>query len=194
MPIPVDCGICATCHEFTYSEWQISGHAKGNVSCINCHLAHVQGTRLPTDELCGACHQERLDSFAHTSHYDQDVTCIDCHMHAPDPDSNQVMGTGAAGHNFFVGTETCAHCHEETVHVKREAVAEQVSGTDRLVSLVAKEKVIRLEQQVKGLQENFVSILGIGLGVGGFMGVAGLLVVTRYPGRKQKKTVKEKKV
>ncbi len=194
MHIPTDDGTCAECHQFTHDEWSLSGHAKGEVGCINCHNAHEQGTRLPQEELCQACHQETLDDFAHITHLDieleadqEPVTCIDCHMHAPDPDSNQVEGTGAIGHNFFVGTEACASCHEETGHLTRQSVVEQVSGPEGAGDMVATAELAQLEQRLEDTQEQTVSVLSMGLGIGGVIGVAAILFITRSSRRKKEK-------
>ncbi len=194
MPIPVDDSVCASCHQFTYDEWRISGHAGGNVSCISCHLAHVQGVRLPAEELCQACHQEMRDNFAHATHLDielaadqEPITCIECHMHAPNPDSNQVEGTGAVGHNFFVGTEACARCHEETAHLKRDAIAQQLPPPSIDAAALAEAEVARLEQCLEDTQEQTVSVLSMGLGIGGVIGVAVILFLTRRSPRRNKK-------
>ena len=109
-------------------------------------------------------------------------------MYAPQSDPMQrIMGTGAPGHNFFVGTEACARCHQEEVHVKRDAIAEEVSGSEDTTALTLAEKEAELEKRLNTVEEQIVSVLGMGLGIGGFLGIAGLLVAMRLTGRKEKK-------
>ena len=134
------------------------------------------------------------DNFAHTTHIDiefaagQDpVTCIDCHMHAPNPHSNQVEGTGAVGHNFFVGTEACAHCHEETGHLKRDAIIQQLPTPSVDAVALAEAEVARLGLCLEDAQEQTVSVLSMGLGIGGVIGVAVILLITRFSRRNKKK-------
>lgn len=115
MVLPVDSSVCASCHQQTYTEWRLSGHATHNIRCFDCHAVHRQGLRLPAPEQqCGSCHAQRLEDFAHATHHLQGLTCPTCHM--PQPRTSGIGGTGAPGHSFFVGAETCAACHEEMVH------------------------------------------------------------------------------
>jgi len=178
MFIPVDDKTCAECHEFTHNEWLVSGHADAGVSCINCHTSHNQGTRLPVEQLCQACHQERLDSYAHVSHYDLEegeVSCVDCHMHASDPDSKLIGGTGAVGHNFFVGAETCDRCHEEETHAKLQIIQEENHANGAVSQLSVELETAQYENV--SLRKMGIVNLGVGVGVGALVGIAFMVLV-----------------
>ncbi|OQY48431.1 MAG: hypothetical protein B6242_02280 [Anaerolineaceae bacterium 4572_78] len=184
MSIPVDQSVCIDCHEFTHNEWRIGAHAENNINCINCHERHKPDTRLPKEKLCITCHSDIEDNFTHNTH--QTTDCIDCHMPHPDTSIGQIGGTGAVGHSLFVGTETCANCHDEEAHLSREVVATQAAPPEATqVAIEILEDQANLESRVTLLQNSVVSSLGVGLGIGGFLGAVIILGIMTWTGHKE---------
>jgi hypothetical protein len=150
MLLPADSSVCMACHRQTYREWQLSGHAKRNIRCFDCHAVHRQGLRQPEAERqCGACHAQRLEDFAHATHHLQGLTCTTCHM--PKPRTSGIGGTGAPAHSFFVGAETCAACHEEMVH-KSHKIPELAGEVERLTQTADAQHVERLQAATRRLE------------------------------------------
>ena len=150
MILPTDATACMPCHRQTYMEWKLSGHAQHNIRCFDCHAVHRQGLRKEhVEDQCGACHAERLEDFAHATHHVEGLTCATCHL--PHPKTSGIGGTGAPAHSFFVGAETCAACHEETVHRShklKDTLGEQVERLNRQST----EQVGALQTQVQELE------------------------------------------
>lgn len=180
MPIDVESESCAACHAETYSQWQNSLHASKGVQCIGCHLSHSQQFRLTDQALCSACHRITKENFAHTAHHAVGVTCIDCHLSAA------TNGEQAAqpSHSFAVTTGVCLDCHASSIH-------DSVSGLSGLASERAfasvrpsareaqlTREVTALERANRSLQTLSLVTLGLGLGIGGALGVASVLVVS----------------
>lgn len=79
--------ICLKCHTSgTLMDWQGSEHAFSNVSCTDCHRAHIQERRLlsrPEPRLCNDCHQDILVKTLYPSHHpikEGKMVCSDCHQ------------------------------------------------------------------------------------------------------------------
>ncbi|MBI3997011.1 MAG: hypothetical protein HY352_05060 [Candidatus Omnitrophica bacterium] len=150
MHLATDSSACATCHRQTFLEWQLSKHGQKGIRCFDCHRVHQQGLRHPSVEAqCGACHAERLQDFAHATHHASGLTCATCHL--PEPKTTGVGGTGAASHTFLVGAETCAACHEETVH-KSQKMQQLESAVTRLSTQPSAEELARLQEEVRQLE------------------------------------------
>ena len=150
MSLPVETSVCATCHQQTSMEWRVSGHAKSGVRCFDCHAVHRQGLRQPdSEQQCGACHAQRMEDFAHATHHVQGLTCTTCNM--PQPRTPGVGGTGAPGHSFFVGAETCAACHEEMVH-RSHKIPALTAQIDQLTHQAQVQHAEALQQQVQRLE------------------------------------------
>jgi hypothetical protein len=183
MILPVDSSACATCHRQTFLEWQLSGHAKSGVRCFDCHAVHRQGLRQPeTEQQCGACHAQRLEDFAHATHHAQGLTCATCHM--PQPRTTGMGGTGAPGHSFFVGAETCAACHEEMVH-KSHKIPTLTEQVEQLAHQEQAQRAEALQQRMQQLewaldvQRSWTVKLALGLWVVGLVMGAGWLAWRR---------------
>jgi hypothetical protein len=119
--LPVTSATCQTCHSVTYGEWRISAHGQKEIRCFDCHKMH--GMRLrkhDPDQMCGSCHTERLQDYSHATHHEEGVLCITCHMPEAMAGTLKIKGTGARGHTFTVGAQTCAGCHREMVHAKSD--------------------------------------------------------------------------
>jgi formate-dependent nitrite reductase cytochrome c552 subunit len=131
-------------------EWQLSGHAKINVRCFDCHAVHRQGLRREqAEQQCGACHAQRMEDFAHATHHLQGLTCTTCHM--PQPRTAGIGGTGAPGHSFFVGAQTCSACHEEMVHKshKLDALSEEIERLTQQGSVQHAEQLQAANRQLE---------------------------------------------
>jgi hypothetical protein len=151
MPLPVDVSACKECHQRTFREWQLSGHAKANIRCFDCHEVHRQGLRQKdVEQHCGACHAERLQDFAHATHHLQGLTCTTCHM-PQSPDAGVIAGTATPPHSFFVGAQTCAACHEEMVH-KSHKISTLAQEVDRLTENTDVKHVEGLEKKVQQVE------------------------------------------
>ena len=173
MLLPADASACASCHKQTYLEWQLSGHAKHNIRCFDCHAVHRQGLRQPQAERqCGACHAQRLEDFAHATHHQQGLTCTTCHM--PSPRTSGIGGTGAPAHSFFVGAETCAACHEEMVHKshKLTTLAQRVEHLTQQADVRHAEQLQATIQQLeleRDIQNNRLVKVGLGMLLAGWL-------------------------
>jgi len=150
MSLPVDSSMCQRCHQQTYLEWQVSKHAAQNIRCFDCHEVHRQGLRqADAERQCGACHAQRLEDFAHATHHEHGLTCTTCHM--PQARTTGIGGTGAPGHSFFVGAETCAACHEEMVH-KSHKMTSMAQELNRLSHASDVDVLERMGGEVRGLE------------------------------------------
>lgn len=150
MRLATDSSACAGCHRQTFLEWQLSKHGQKGIRCFDCHRVHQQGLRHPSAEAqCGACHAEKLQDFAHATHRASGLTCATCHL--PEPKTTGAGGTGAASHTFLVGAETCAACHEETVH-KSQKMQQLESAVTRLSAQPSAEELARLQGEVRQLE------------------------------------------
>lgn len=148
MLLPTDSTACMACHKKTYREWQLSGHAKQNIRCFDCHEVHKQGLRQSqVESQCGACHPQRMEDFAHATHHFQGLTCATCHM-PPAQTSNMFQGAGAPAHNWFVSVETCAACHEEMVH-KSHTIPSLMSTVEQLSEQADVQHAVDLESKLR---------------------------------------------
>lgn len=181
MQLPMASETCRMCHLSTFEQWEHSQHADRSIECFDCHMAHTQGLRTGSEEkLCSACHPERQTEFAHATHGISGLNCASCHMFAEAGGTATSGQAAVANHNFKVAADTCAQCHQDTIHVSnklpqlRETVAEL--DTNQLQEKAA--RVPELEQNVNDLQSRIKSLrdvavvsMGLALGVGGFIGL-----------------------
>jgi hypothetical protein len=122
--LPVTAETCQACHSVTYGEWRISRHGQKNIRCFDCHKMHKMDLRKDDpDQMCGTCHTDRLKDYSHATHHVKGVKCINCHMPEVMGAGIKIKGTGAKGHSFGVGAETCANCHKEMVHSRSDIAA-----------------------------------------------------------------------
>ncbi len=69
---------CVTCHTSVtpniVSDWKLSRHSKGGISCDTCHgdqhhsANDVAQAKIPTPDTCGACHEQQLAQFKRGKH------------------------------------------------------------------------------------------------------------------------------
>jgi len=124
MVLPATSEICQSCHGITYGEWRVSLHGQKNIRCFDCHKMHEMKPRKDDpDQMCGTCHTERLKDYSHATHHLKGVKCINCHMPEVMGAGLKIKGTGARGHTYTVGAETCANCHKEMVHTRSDIAA-----------------------------------------------------------------------
>lgn len=116
---------CLKCHEAGKMAWRISLHAKGDISCVNCHSVHgakkasgkkdIDKSKNDTEallkdgepDLCLSCHKEKANDINMPSHHpvkQGKVACSDCHG----PHTNSVLEMDRAG-------EKCVKCHPEKI-------------------------------------------------------------------------------
>jgi DmsE family decaheme c-type cytochrome len=117
-------GDCLACHDSRRSHlaWTGADHARGDVSCSDCHQPHNQepkqirqvatGAALvrhagATTQLCASCHVDvasRLELPSHHPISEGMLDCTDCHA----PHASRVSQLGPP-------TEQCASCHQDVV-------------------------------------------------------------------------------
>jgi len=187
MRLAIDSSGCEDCHTDTFEQWAGTIHAQAGVQCIGCHLSHSQEFRLTDEALCGSCHRDRLDDFSHTAHGLAHVACTDCHLSAmPTGDSglaniNVSQSIMAPIHDFTgVSSEDCIRCHGHDVHTllpasDQIADAQVVAMAESVPDLVT--RLEALEETNKTMQIMTPVSLGIGLGIGGVLGIAFMVVI-----------------
>ncbi len=125
------------------------------------------------------------------------VQCISCHMPELNHAGLKIEGTGARGHTFGVGAETCTGCHREMVHQSHEnaTLEEEVAQLKSVEPVALEQKLGTLEEQSakqrEALQANrrvFMPIVGLAFLLGGFFGYA----LPRYRSRKQTAVLEER--
>lgn len=184
----VDSSSCQDCHADTYEQWQTSMHGAEGVQCISCHLPHSQQMRLTDEGQCKACHQEALEDPLHSAHWSGDAACTDCHM------ANTTVGVALAAadpalaalttpsHDFVgVSAVNCLECHREDVTLTRaegnqEGIAVRAALAEAPI-LAAKLEGAR--QDNRSLTVLSVANLGFGIGVGGILGIAFMVILVR---------------
>lgn len=187
-PLAVDSSMCQDCHAGTFDQWQHSIHAENGVQCIGCHVSHSQSLRLTDEELCASCHRDALGDSLHQAHWE--AACTNCHM----PES-QVTGAVASrgdlalgvvpDHDFVsVSARNCLNCHSDDV--KAEANA-STAATLRTALHEESARVSNLASELRGVEHTNRSLLtlsvanlGFGIGIGGIMGIAFMLVVAYF--------------
>lgn len=192
MQLDVDSSVCRNCHDDTYQDWKASSHGQVGVQCIGCHLSHSQDFRLTDEELCGACHRDHLEDFAHNAHSAEGITCVDCHMSAaPAPSGDDSLALASAGfslgrgptpsHSFTVASESCVNCHKQTIH---EEDLPALNQAENVHMLNMADRAVELDTELKATKETNKSLqgaifiaLGLGLGIGGWVGICFMLVL-----------------
>lgn len=198
MALDVSSMTCATCHAATYTQWSATIHAQNEVQCIGCHQAHSQDLRLTGQTLCTGCHAEPRDDPFHKAHWLGEATCIDCHMAGESTPaavaggSNQLMALALASsailppasseHDFVtVSTRHCLDCHREDVRnpdPSGQSMEERLMANKQTSAQLAS----RLEMTRRNLytSEGMLPVaLGLGLGLGGFLGIVFMLAAAR---------------
>lgn len=192
--LPVTAETCRACHSVTYGEWRISRHGQKNIRCFDCHKMHqMQLRKEDSDQMCGTCHTERLESYSHATHHMKGVKCIDCHMPDVMGAGLKIKGTGAKGHSFGVGAETCSNCHREMVHARSDRV-DLEGEIQRLKGITPQALLQQVEDQRKELDQLRAAIranrrvFGVIVVVAFFLGLTIEYAILHH---RQKKTAKE---
>lgn len=115
MPTDISSRLCGQCHLDTYAEWETSTHGKEDLACVRCHNPHTAALKkADAQEVCQACHNEETHFFAYTGHAKEGLLCADCHLRVSDSEMGE--GHGKRRHTFIVDIDTCAQCHNDTMH------------------------------------------------------------------------------
>jgi hypothetical protein len=190
MKLPVAAEVCQSCHSITFGEWRISAHGQKNIRCFDCHKMHeMQLRKDDADQMCGTCHTSRLEDFSHATHHLKGVKCISCHMPEMTGAHLKIKGTGARGHSFGVGAETCAGCHREMVHASSDHAALQ-KEVERLRGISPLALQAELEQQKKeiaGLRDSLRANRRVFAIISGVTFILGLTLGYAFWHRRNKK-------
>ncbi|MCJ7734841.1 MAG: hypothetical protein MUP11_09860 [Anaerolineales bacterium] len=117
VPTIVDTYYCGSCHTTTLSEWRSTGHASGNVDCMDCHNPHNQKPLFANpDDLCINCHRDGMGDYLNDLHVQQNIGCVDCHALVISPDVAPDDGIVPTGHGFTISPQTCVACHTDALH------------------------------------------------------------------------------
>ncbi len=201
IPLATDSSACTNCHKQTAEEWQGTVHAEAGIQCISCHLSHTQDLRVTSDQLCETCHRDSVQDPLHTAHWLGEAGCTSCHMaggtaaapHAAgqsvassDPGAAvEALMPNAPQHDFVsVSSAKCLDCHSKDVTVLDGPIQ---------TGYVVRNDLMQAANQVPALQAELASAqqvnralslwqpvsLGSGIGIGGILGIAFVLVVVR---------------
>ncbi len=177
MPIDADSSVCGDCHINIHADWEVSSHGKAGVQCISCHRSHTQNLRLDDQHLCAACHTDNVQDPGHEAHRQGGVACIDCHV-SPAASSLQ-DGRTTHAHSFIVDTGACAGCHGDDFQTN--PLVTNLNGD--LPAGPASANAVTAPP----VQSSLFSGLGLGLGIGGMLGIAFVLVVGQLRQREWRK-------
>jgi DmsE family decaheme c-type cytochrome len=109
--------ICATCHRGGQQfHWQHGAHARGDVTCVDCHsVHHAANPRKPSllaaadvKTLCLKCHTDKRAQMARSAHMplrEGGMTCVDCHNPHGSAAPNQLKAAS--------GNDLCLTCHAD---------------------------------------------------------------------------------
>ncbi|MDH5507478.1 MAG: multiheme c-type cytochrome [Anaerolineae bacterium] len=155
--------LCGDCHIDTFTEWQDSVHGKQDLTCNQCHNAHITGIKAQgAQALCSACHRNQVHTFSLTTHAEIGLLCTDCHLRVSE--SEMGNGHGKRVHTFKVDLKTCTGCHAEGLHAPpEELTANPGKGTADSVAPPLYDA--RLQAQPQAASPTGFVILGTLVGV-----------------------------
>lgn len=184
MLLDIDSSICSDCHTETHSQWQQTQHAAAGVQCIGCHKSHSQDLRLTDEALCESCHRNEMQGAGHSAHNLAGLACLDCHTSPTDAASVQVsarIGALRPDHQFTVGAEICSDCHDQQFRAEELAMlADDAQGPEVAAAAGTPADIVDCEAAVEARRSAptlAAASMGLGMGVGVMMGVAGVLVL-----------------
>jgi predicted CXXCH cytochrome family protein len=168
-PIRADTEYCGTCHTTTLAEWRLTGHAKADVGCTDCHDPHSQKPLFEDpDEMCINCHKDSMGPYLEDLHAQKGIGCVDCHELVIPPDNPPADGIVPTGHTFTITPETCVACHTDALHAgfslpgyengAKTAQGAITEGEARKVEQAGSSFVNSPEEQIQTL-ENQVQVL-----------------------------------
>ena len=198
MTLKVDSTVCGDCHEATFDQWQGTTHAEADVECTSCHLSHSQTLRLTDEALCVSCHKEPVKDSFHTAHWVSEVACTGCHLTTPphealastDPTGVVAMSQAVPSHDFVtVAAQECLDCHRNDIENVASLPDEAASAQAMLLVNAKRATTLATALQATERQVHALGImtpvaLGIGLGIGGFLGIVFMLLLS-YWSKKQ---------
>ena len=121
---PVSADQCVDCHKrvtpAAVTDWQISKHAAGGVTCETCHggehttAADAAKARLPTPDTCETCHGEQVGQFKRGKHALAWVSM------------NAMPTIHAQPVALTAGMKGCGSCHK--IGLKSEAEVKAISA------------------------------------------------------------------
>ncbi len=172
MPTDISSRKCGECHLDTYADWELSTHAKEELTCVRCHNSHT--TTIKADDvqtLCQSCHNETAHFFTYSPHAEAGLMCADCHLSV----THAEMGDGHAQrrHTFEVRLDTCAECHGEGLHAPIASVA----GVDQAEAVQA--GILPIMDEHMAVEPNQVNPLGFAI-IGTLVGVAAGMVMAPW--------------
>jgi hypothetical protein len=183
MQLNVDSSVCSSCHVETHSEWQATAHGQAGVQCIGCHRSHTQNLRLEDEALCESCHRDRLLDGGHALHLESQVNCIDCHTSPSQTVSNVEGVMPSPSHEFSVNTAACQTCHSELFLEGNVGIAlsEEQMETSPLTTTQAAAQAATVAEPTeqadrRWLQGATLVTFGMGMGIGGMIGIAFVLI------------------
>lgn len=157
VPFSPSAEVCKKCHKGTVDEWLTSGHGQNGVECQACHNPHTQTPKAPSvTELCSTCHEERANSFTHGTHANAGLECSNCHMYTSPRLEDPILGHIPTGHTFYVGSEACIGCHQDTVHTRDSIVKLSGEVAQESIDIAQMELKITEQEQAIADQEQVI--------------------------------------
>ncbi len=201
IPLATDSSACTDCHEQTAAEWEGTVHAEAGIQCISCHLSHTQDLRVTSDQLCQTCHRDALQDPLHSAHWLGETPCTSCHVAESDFHAAASIASsdpaaalqGTPSHDFVaVSGRNCLDCHGKDVT--------GLDGPSQTAFVVRNElmqtanQVPTLRTELQNAQQANLTLslwqpvsLGLGIGVGGILGIAFVLIAVRLGSSKSNK-------
>ena len=201
IPLATDSSACTNCHKQTAEEWKGTVHAEAGIQCISCHLSHTQDLRVTSDQVCETCHRDSVQDPLHTAHWLGEAGCTSCHMASGTASSSHgttqsvassdpsaavaAMVPNAPKHDFVsVSSAKCLECHSKDVTVLDGPIQTDYVVRNDLMQTANQVPELRAElasaQQVNRALSLWQPVsLGMGMGIGGILGIAFVLVVVR---------------
>lgn len=170
--IRADTEYCGTCHTTTLSEWHLTGHARAEVGCMDCHDPHSQNALFEVkDDMCINCHQDSMERYLEDLHVNEGIGCVDCHALVIPPDPIPDDGIVPTGHAFNITPGTCVACHTDALHAgfslpgyENGAKGNGADGEAELPTALTEElngeseaQGLSMEQQVQALEAALAS-------------------------------------
>jgi predicted CXXCH cytochrome family protein len=152
-------GVCLECHgQVPRADWPDGPHAEENLTCINCHDAHVEADPVLAaanqSPICTQCHAVQREGM-HQLHEKlaDNPPCVACHEPHDDPSPGQrmlanrsegcrachqletmqasatVSSRAKSYHKVMRSADrTCIDCHRSVAHVDYAGFAEMLAG------------------------------------------------------------------
>jgi hypothetical protein len=199
IPLATDSSVCTDCHEQTAAEWTGTVHAEAGIQCISCHISHTQDLRVTSDQVCETCHRDSLQDPLHMAHWLGEAGCTSCHMADGTPHTGQSLASSdpsamlqtAPRHDFVsVSSAKCLECHSKDVTVLNGPIQTDFVVRNDLMQTANQVPQLRAELASAQQANRTLSLwqpvsLGTGIGIGGILGIAFVLLAVRLSRSKQ---------